>query len=168
MQELAESNPAVYHSFSKGLFVVRRSDREWGGISTDQIIEQCLMRNLKTSGGLTRGSGMSEMQRNTWTASMPVCVSVDQAMQELTNTDRRSGEQNQEIGASRISRDWEDSKKVMAFFKERDPFSYGPVLCNIANGVHAQASVNVENAREVGNCIILKMEGAKVSDFSFK
>ena len=56
----------------------------------------------------------------------------------------------------------------MAFFKERDPFSYGPVLCNIANGVHAQASVNVENAREVGNCIILKMEGAKVSDFSFK
>mgnify|MGYP001794205738 CR=1 FL=1 len=28
MQELAETNPAVYHSFSKGLFVVRRSDKE--------------------------------------------------------------------------------------------------------------------------------------------
>ena len=87
MQKLAETNPAVYHSFSKGLFVVCRSDREWGGIPTDQIIEQCLMRNLKTSGGLTRGSGMSEIQRNTWAASMPVCVSVDQAMQELTSTD---------------------------------------------------------------------------------
>lgn len=26
----------------------------WGGISTDLVIEQCLMRSLKTKGGLTR------------------------------------------------------------------------------------------------------------------
>ena len=34
-------------------FRVIRSDRYWAGISSDMLIEQTLMRSLKTSGGLT-------------------------------------------------------------------------------------------------------------------
>ena len=168
MNELPLSNPEVYHNFKKGLFVVRRSERLWGGIPTDQIIEQCLMRNLKTSGGLTHGSGFSETQRNIWTLSMPICVSVHQSMQELTNTARKSGEQNQEMGPSRVSRDWKDTKTVAVFFKDRDPYSYGNVLCNIANGVNAHPSTNVENAKLIGSEIVKKMEGVKVAEYSFK
>ena len=41
-------------------------------------------------------------------------------------------------------------------------------LYNIANGVHAQASVNVEKAKTIGETIIEKMIGVKVSDYSFK
>ena len=52
------------HQFSNGLFVVRRSDSFWAGIPSDQVIEQCLMRNLKLSGRLTHETGMSEEQRN--------------------------------------------------------------------------------------------------------
>ena len=33
--------------------MVRRSDRLWAGLSTDLVIEQVLMRSMKTSGGLT-------------------------------------------------------------------------------------------------------------------
>ena len=47
------------------------------------IIELCLMQNLKTSGGLTHGSGMSELQRNIWTISMPICATLHQSMQVL-------------------------------------------------------------------------------------
>ena len=47
MHELEATHPDVYHHFSNGLFVVRRSERQWGGIPTDQIIEQCLMQNVK-------------------------------------------------------------------------------------------------------------------------
>ena len=72
------------------------------------------MQNLKTSGGLTHGSGFFETQRNIWTLSIPICVSVHQSMQELTNTARKSGEQNQELGPSRVSRDWKDTKTVAA------------------------------------------------------
>ena len=105
MIQLPSSYPDIHHNFLNGLFVVRRSDRQWGGIPTDQIIEQCIMGNLKISGGLTHGSDFSEIQRNIWTLAMPICVSVYQCMQEITKTSRKSGEQNQEIGPSRVSRD---------------------------------------------------------------
>ena len=45
MHKLPTTHPDVYHNFLQALFVVRQSNREWAGIPTDQIIEQCLMRN---------------------------------------------------------------------------------------------------------------------------
>ena len=41
------------------------------------------MRNLKTSGGLTRGRGMTENQRLLWLLSMPSCAEINFTMQEL-------------------------------------------------------------------------------------
>lgn len=40
MQALSRSNPAVHEFFSKGNFVTRRSNRYWGGLPDDLIIEQ--------------------------------------------------------------------------------------------------------------------------------
>ncbi|MCG8032822.1 MAG: hypothetical protein JAZ03_11695, partial [Candidatus Thiodiazotropha taylori] len=60
MQALPETHPELYDKFTQGFHVVRRSDRYWAGLSTDLIIEQVLMRSVKTSGGLTRGRGMTE------------------------------------------------------------------------------------------------------------
>ena len=85
MLHLHSSNPTVYDMFLNGFHVIRRSDRYWAGLSSDLIIEQVLMRNLKASGGLTRGKGMDETQRLIWTMSMPACVDVNEAMQDLTS-----------------------------------------------------------------------------------
>ena len=41
-------------------------------------------------------------------------------------------------------------------------------MCNIANGVHAQATVNVDDAEIVGNNIISQMVGEKVDGISFR
>ena len=41
-------------------------------------------------------------------------------------------------------------------------------MCNIANGVHAQATVNVDDAEIVGNNIISRMVGEKVEGISFR
>ena len=41
-------------------------------------------------------------------------------------------------------------------------------MCNIANGVHAQATVNVDDAEIVGNNIISQMVGEKVDEISFR
>ena len=67
-----------------------------------------------------------------------------------------------------MARDWKDTMIIKEFFKERNPIEYGSVLCNIANGVHAGANVNVDNAEVIGNSILAKMVGEKVQGFSFK
>ena len=84
MSILPEEHPDVYQSFLDGLHVTRRSNRQWAGLSTDLIIEQVLMRSLKTSGGLTRGRGMTEQQRTIWTLAMPKCAEINHTMQELS------------------------------------------------------------------------------------
>ena len=67
MKNLKVEHSDVYEAFASGYHVVRRSDRYWASLSTDLIIEQVLMRiSLKTTGGLTRGSGMTEQKRVTW------------------------------------------------------------------------------------------------------
>ncbi len=53
MLNLKAQHPDVQQHFNKGLEVIRRSNRLWAGLSSDLIIEQVLMRSLKTSGGLT-------------------------------------------------------------------------------------------------------------------
>ena len=41
-------------------FTIRRSAKFWDGLFSDQTIEQFLMRLLKTSGGMTRSSGITD------------------------------------------------------------------------------------------------------------
>ena len=63
MLRLPETHPDAHRKFMEGYHVVRRSDRFWAGLSPDLIIEQVLMRSIKTHDGLTRGKGMTENQR---------------------------------------------------------------------------------------------------------
>ena len=69
IMRLQEKHPEVYWHFSNGLHVVRRTDRFWAGLSADLAIEQVLMRSIKSTGGLTRGRGMTETQRLVWMLS---------------------------------------------------------------------------------------------------
>ena len=84
MVDLEWQNPNVYEHFLSGHFVIRRTDRFWAGLSTDLVIEQVLMRTLKTTGGLTHGRGMEEAQRTRWLLSMPACAELNESMQNLT------------------------------------------------------------------------------------
>ena len=62
MNKLHETHPDVCIHFGQGLHVVRISDQSWAGLSPDLVIEQVLMRSMKTSVGLTRGRCMTETQ----------------------------------------------------------------------------------------------------------
>jgi len=63
MQKLPNTNPELYDKFIQGYHVIRQSDRYWAVLPTDLVIEQILMRSLKSVGGLTRGRGMTGVQR---------------------------------------------------------------------------------------------------------
>ena len=89
-------------------------------------------------------------------------------MQELTGVHRATGKQHQELSQSRISRDWKDTSVLIQHLKDRNPFDCGEKLSNISNGVHAQATVNVDESKMIGSRIIAKMEGLQLSEHTFK
>ena len=86
MLPLPVDHPNVYSMFVEGRHVIRRSDTYWAGLSTDFIIEQMLMRSIKSTGGLTRGQGITEVRRSVWIKSLPACSHINQSMQDFTGT----------------------------------------------------------------------------------
>ena len=70
MLNLEESHPWVHDRFTKGFHAIRRSDKFWAGLWSDLIIEQVMMRSIKSSGGLTRGRGIAESTRQLWLGSI--------------------------------------------------------------------------------------------------
>lgn len=134
MLKLPEIHPDVYQKFKEGYHVVRHTDRYWAGLFTDLIIEQVLMRSAKTHGGLTRGRGMTEMQRLVWILSMPACTSMNEAMQSITGISYETSEQHKDSSISRQKRDASDTIDLINYFKVRDPFTESEFLCSISNG----------------------------------
>ena len=70
MLALSKSNPWLNQQFEEGQHAVRRSGRFWAGWWTDLVIEQTLMRSIKSRGGLTRGRGFEENVRHLRVASI--------------------------------------------------------------------------------------------------
>ena len=168
MSNLRNDHPDVYQHFLEGLHVVRRSNRYWAGLSSDLIIEQVLMRSLKTSGGLTRGRGMTEQQRLTWLLSKPACADVNCAMQELTGVSYNTGEQNKDITKARQAPDWKDTHKILKYLRDMNPFTSDTSLRSISIGVHAHSTVNVDKAKDVRNAVLISMEGKTAAEYNFK
>ncbi|KAJ8896092.1 hypothetical protein PR048_001434 [Dryococelus australis] len=123
----------------KGGHVVKRKEKKWSGIAADLLIEQSLMQSLKCTGDLTRGNGMSLVQRAIWLLSMPVCAEYNAAMQDFT----------------------------VVHYDSRNPFEADPTLRNIANGVTAEDEINVDQFIDVGEQFLDEMKDKNI-DFSIK
>ena len=168
MEQLESTHPDVFHKFCNGLHVIRRSDRYWAGLSSDLVIEQTLMRSLKTSGGLTRGSGMSEEQRSLWTTSAPITAEYNRAMQELNSLSYTTSEQHKDLTKARMKRDISDLEKIKTKLTSCPPFSEDSTLRNVVNGVVANPKVNVTEFQYIGRKIIENMIGQPAFTYSFK
>ncbi len=104
-----ETSPEFYRHFCQGLHVVCRSNSFWAGLSPDLVIEQVFMRSIKTSGGLTRGCGMSETQQLVWLMSHPLCAEVNSSMQQLTGINCTTSEQHKDASKARLHEDITDT-----------------------------------------------------------
>ena len=171
MLQLENSHPDVYEFFTRGHHVIRRSDRFWAGLSTDLIIEQVLMRSLKSKSGLTRGTRMGERERPVWLLSMPACAEISAAMHFVTDTAFTTSEQHaqhKDVGKSRQERDHRDTLLILKYLQDRSPFSGDAVLRSLSSGRTADADVNADKARRVGEDILNNMIGQNASDITFK
>ena len=68
---------------SSGSFTIRCSSKLWAGVWNDMTIEQVLMRAMKTSGGLTRGRGLTDSVLSRWVLSMPSCTELNRNFEEF-------------------------------------------------------------------------------------
>lgn len=132
--DLRYSNADVYDQFLKGQFIAHRTIKRWGGLSPDLIIEQVLMKTIKSNSGLTRRRGMDEDQRQLWVQAMIPASEMNDAMQSFTGLKYSSSEQHNESTASRQNRNFKDLKKVVSFLALYDPFSGPNSLRNICTG----------------------------------
>ena len=133
MLNLEISNQPVYEKFKGGNFIVRRSARYWAGLPCDLVIEQVLMRSLKSTGVLTRGSGISEITRAIWLLSNPICSKYSLVMEENIGVLFTTSEQHQTATKARISRDKQDTNKIYERVVDISPFKNDPTLHNIIN-----------------------------------
>jgi len=137
-------------------------------LSSDLVIEQTLMRSLKSTGGLTRSSGMTEDIRNLWTLSAPVTSEYNSAMQDFTDMTYTTSPQHKDSTEARIKRDASDLNKIRAKLASCSPFTSDPTLRNIINGIVAGSEVNVHDYESVGNKVIADMIGESAFTYKFQ
>ena len=102
------------------------------------------MRSIKTTGGLTRGRGMTETQRLVWLLSAKACSEINLAMQNLTALNFTTSEQHNEVrhqgpreaqhkdvSEARMKKKMADTRKLVGFLTKREPFNENPALQNI-------------------------------------
>lgn len=115
----------------EGHHAVKRNSVFWAGIWTDLLIEQTLMRPVKTRGGLTSGRTMSKFVRNIWIASIKSSAKVLDAIMELTRSLFQGSEQHKELGVSRPKLDNEHCLKFYNWLKKGTHFISNPHTCTL-------------------------------------
>lgn len=170
MAKLEESMSAteLQKFASDGCFTVRRSDKFWSGIATDQTIEQVLMRSMKSSGGLTHGRGISASTLARWVHSMPATSRVIEAVHDFSGVVKVSSEQHVELRESRQKRDRDDMKMMLNWFKMHNPFSHSSLLSSLSSGLVADSTVNSDDALQIGITAMKNMSGHLFSDVHLK
>ncbi|XP_065672431.1 uncharacterized protein LOC136090184 [Hydra vulgaris] len=154
MYSLNSEYPWLYEQCCKsGYHCIRRTDRYWAGLWPDLVIEQCMMRSKKSSGGLTRGRGMSESTRNLWVSTLHEYGAIHDSMSTLTKHRFESSQQHCESGESRRKRDTKDFKALKEQLDLFNPFEFQDSgLQYIFTGLCADKDdeINCDQAENVG------------------
>ena len=123
MVELENRHANVYLKFVNGWHVVRRSNKFWAGLNSDLVIEQTLMRSLKTGASLTHDSRMNEEQPSLWTMSSTIKAMHNMAMQDFNNLTYTTSDQRKQTIDARLNRDIHDLAKINSRLIPFTPFS---------------------------------------------
>uniref|UniRef100_A0A6P7FJD1 Uncharacterized protein LOC114328610 n=1 Tax=Diabrotica virgifera virgifera TaxID=50390 RepID=A0A6P7FJD1_DIAVI len=152
-------DPEVYEKFTEGFFAVRRSDKFSCGTSTDMVIEQSMMKAMKTDGGIARGRNTKESVMSKWVYSMHAMNTVCERLEDLANVIMDTTEQHVDASDSRVNKDAKDIQKLLEWFSTHDPFPEVDKIVSIASGVVGDSTINGYKAREIGLDSISKITG---------
>ena len=129
------------------------------------------MKALKSSGGLTRGSGFTESVWILWIYSMHTTASYHNVLSYLTQTQHRTSDQHEELGQSRKLRDFNDLQKLITWFQYQSSNPFNPdrhQLQALDFGLIADESVNCDEAECVGSSIQDSLGGVSLKEATVK
>ena len=170
MMELHNIMPEnEYEQFTEqGYFTIRRSDKFWDGVFSDQAIEQFLMRLLKTSGGMTHGRGITASTLTRWVHALPQCVPICNALETFTSVHSGTSEQHEDLRPASQSRDKSDLD-CFVHWLEAHPLivrQESDILFSAATGIVEDVSVHCDNAIQIGQCSMKKLIGKTYSELT--
>ena len=144
MLELPKDHPEICASFKDhGYHAIRCSERYWAGLWSDLVIEQVMMRAIKSRGGLTRGRGFDESTRHQWVHT------AHQSMSSVTKILLKGSEQHEEFGKSRICRDSTDLATIQDWFVKNNPFDESITdFKSLSTGICDNGSVNCDDTEQ--------------------
>ena len=156
MRKLPSTHPWLHHTFVEGYHTVRMSERLWAGLWTDIVIEQVLMRSLKSRGSHTRGRGMTESVRQPWVYSMHGCAAIHDAMTSLTGSITLPVISIVEFGEARRQHDLRDMNKSQ--------------LRSLVSGLASSEGdgINCDETEKVGSEIQRSLDSVSVRNATIK
>ena len=102
MLALTTNHPDVLEHFEeKVYFAINRSGLPWAGGWSDLVIEQTLIRSLESSGGLTRGRGISDSVLAKWVCGSSAAAAICSSVEDFSGVVFSSGEQHVDFRVSR-------------------------------------------------------------------
>ncbi|KAJ8897683.1 hypothetical protein PR048_003033 [Dryococelus australis] len=107
---------------------------------SDMAIEQTLMSDMKSKGGLTQGRGLSDSVLAKWVGSARTATAMCSSLEVFASVHFMSGEQHVDFCVSRINRDDQD------------------------RGKFAQCNINCHKAAEIGSCTMGTYVGTNFAD----
>ena len=172
MKSLQEDHPWLFEQFTKGEHAVKRSNNSWAGLWSDLVIDQTLMRSVKSRGGLTRGRGINESVQHMWVLTSNYSASMHDAMTNLTGIVTKSSEQHTDLRASRRKQNKEHGLKFTAWLQERNPSGFEDEnLHSLSTGIisiTSKDSINCEDAEELGLKIQKELDNLSLSAATIK
>ncbi|CAH1106781.1 unnamed protein product [Psylliodes chrysocephalus] len=157
-------NPEVYEKF----FTVRRSDKLSCGTSTDMVIEQSMMKAMKTDGGIARGRSTKESVISKWVYSMHAMNTVCERLEDLAIVRMDMTEQHVDASDSRVKKDTKEIRKLLKWFSTHEPFPEVDKIISIASGVVGDSKINCYKAREVELNSVTKLTGLTFNNIKLK
>ena len=124
------------------------------------------MRILKTSGGMTHGRGISDSTLTKWVHALPHCVPLCDALEKFTGVHTVTSEQHKDLRTSTQAKYKKDYDAFVQWLQAHPPFAgYQPDrLVSISTGVVADASVNCDNAVQIGQAAAFKIAGKQFTE----
>ena len=100
---------------------------------------------------------------------MPSCGKINDAVHEVCSLVAADSNTDEHIETTnpRKGKDNDHTMTLLNFFLTHNPFEPSESLRNVSSGVNADATVNVDNAKLIGQKIIDSMQGTQAKDYTF-
>ncbi|CAH1113461.1 unnamed protein product [Psylliodes chrysocephalus] len=123
-------------------FTVEHSDKLSYGTSTDMVIEQSMMKVMKTDGGIAQGRSTKESVISKSVYSMHAMNTVCERLEDLANVRMDTTEQHVDASDSQVKKDTKHIRKLLEWFFTHDYFPEVDKIVSFASGVIGDSKIN--------------------------